>query len=128
LLICVILWNLIWLDHGIIWTLFDFGFQPIGMHQIWRWADPHWVCRKQQCIKWWYYNSSWGFKYNTSYPPGGACKRCAGTWNGISAYSFWLTQQTLLHTIRGDRRSIKSFGVLVVIIDQDTTIMYWSWI
>jgi hypothetical protein len=25
-------------------------------------------------------------------------------------------------------RSIKSFGVLVAIIDQDTTIMYWPWI
>ncbi len=25
-------------------------------------------------------------------------------------------------------RSIKSFGVLVAIIDQDTTIMYWTWI
>jgi hypothetical protein len=28
----------------------------------------------------------------------------------------------------GGRDSIKSFGVFVVIIDKDTTIMSWSWI
>ncbi len=112
-----------WNNLNLIWfwfsqsecTRFGDGRIPIG------------VCRKQQCIKRWYYNSSWGFKYNTWYHPGGACKQCAGTWNRISAYSFWLTQQTLLHTIRGGR-SIKSIGVLVVIIDHNATIMYWSWI
>ncbi len=42
------LWKLIRLDHGIIWTLFDFGFQPVGMHETWRWGDPHWGGEKAE--------------------------------------------------------------------------------